>query len=274
MTEGPTSGIAYLADESTALRSFSAVKRAQLIREEIRDFPQPDPNAVIWKYLETRKFEYLLQEKALYLCQVAKLAREEPNEGVMNKFQETAMRKYFASTPEQFENCFHFYESMRQRAWVTCFSLGGVEKADMWREYCKQPPNEGVAIRTTYRRLRNSLGQLVSLANPYPSIAQVRYSESEDLVWKLGYLLYQKLPKFSDECEVRVCAFSPQQQFAERTCMIESVPLPVRLMSLVRHIYVHPRATGDYFDKICDLIAKHLPERQGRVCWSQLRGRL
>ncbi len=268
---GPTSGIAWLADESRALKRFPAAKRAELAQEEIRNFPQPDRDASVWKYLDTFKFEYLLEQEALYLCQVAELARLEPNEGVMNKFQEAALRKEFARSPEQLETHLRFYEELRQRAWVTCFSLGESENTEMWKEYCKEVPNEGVAIRTTYRKLRTSLGQIASLENPFPTVAGVRYSESEEMVWKLGYLLYQKLPKFSYESEVRVCAFSPQEPFLATPCTAKSLPLPVRLMSLVRDIYVHPTAIVDYFRKIQSLVDKHLPERQGRVAWSSLR---
>src|SRR5687768_5742974 len=122
--DGPTQGIVWVADQSRALKRFSAAERLRLAQAEIRDFPQPDRDAFVWKYLDTYKFEYLLKQNALYLCQIAELARLEPNEGIMNRFQEAALHKEFASDPKQIEIHLRFYEELRQRAWVTCFSLG------------------------------------------------------------------------------------------------------------------------------------------------------
>jgi len=44
-------------------------------QEELRHFPQPDPKAVLWRYLETYKFQDLLETGTLYLCQVSKLQK-------------------------------------------------------------------------------------------------------------------------------------------------------------------------------------------------------
>ncbi|MBI4325797.1 MAG: hypothetical protein HY674_11105 [Chloroflexi bacterium] len=271
MMDGPTSGFAWLADESAALRTFSDAERAQMDEAERRNFPEPEPGSTIWRYLETYKFEDLLKTETLYLRQVSKLAEDEPNEGIMNQFQRDAMRKHFANDPKQFAECLHLYDHLRQRAWVTCFSLGDFDESHMWKKFCKKPENEGVVVKTTYRRLKGGVGEVVSLARRYPYMAKVRYEESDYLAWKLGYLLYQKLPQFSDECEVRICAFSPEEQFAQPTCVIDHARLRVQLMLLVQQVYVHPKATDAYFKKIRDLTAKHLPERQGRVRWSVLR---
>ncbi len=273
LVEGPTSGFLWLADESAALRNFSPAERAQMAEQELHHFPQPPLNSTVWKYLDTFKLEYLLKEQALYLRQVAALANDEPNEGVMNQFQHEAMRKNSAGNPKQFEELLHFTNSLRERAWVTCLSLGDFEEPRMWKEYCTKRENEGVAIKSTYRKLWESLGEVAGLAHPHPYIAQVRYREDAEVVPKLGYLIYQKLPRFIHEREVRVCAFSPEQKFLESPGAPNHVNLPVRLPQLIQQIRVHPKASDDYFRKIKSLTAKYLPKRQARVRWSLLRGR-
>ncbi len=67
--DGPTSGFAWLADESAALRNFSDAERAQMAEAELRNFPQPEQDSAIWRYLETYKFEDLLKTETLYLRQ-------------------------------------------------------------------------------------------------------------------------------------------------------------------------------------------------------------
>jgi hypothetical protein len=269
--DGPTKGIIWVANESRALKHFTAAERKRLAQAATRDFPQPHRDALVWKYLDTYKFEDLLQQEALYLCQIAELARHESNEGIMNRFQEAALRKEFAHDTEQIEIHLRFYEELRQRAWVTCFSLGEEESPRMWEDYCKKVPNEGVVIRTTYRRLGTSFGTVSSLIRSIPTVAGVRYSENEEMMWKLGYLLYQKLPSFEFEQEVRVCVFSPDEGYLSTPVSPKHLYLPVRLMSLVRDVYVHPTASDEYFERIRALVETHLLERERRVEWSALR---
>ena len=155
MNSGPTSGVLYLSRTAheAALSRFSEEELNQLDAEQRRLFPPPNRKATLWRYLETYKFEDLLESETLFICQVAKLAKDEANEGRMNQLQEQALLKYLSNDQTQLENFRAFHEHVRQCSWVTCFSLGDFDEAHMWKTFCKQPPNEGVAIRTNYDRL-------------------------------------------------------------------------------------------------------------------------
>lgn len=234
--------------------------------QERRDFPPPDKKATLWRYLETYKFEDLLNTGTLYLSQVAKLAKGEPNEGRMNRLQEEALFRELKHDRNQLENFRAHHDRIRQRSWVTCFSLGEFDVAHMWTKFCKQQPNEGIAIKTTYGKLQMSLAKACVSRTQYPYCARVRYEQPDHLQWKHGYLLFQKVPEFSDECEVRACVLQLEE---ERPT--EFLRIPVNLSQLIHRIYVHPKASDSYMRRVFDSVAKHLPKNQWRVRWSSLR---
>jgi hypothetical protein len=105
MTDGPTSGILWLPQEShdAAVSQFSNEEQARLRQQELHDFPQPEPRQTIWRYLETYKFKDLLETETLYLCQVSRLQHVDPNEGLMNRFQLEAMRAHFKDNEAQMQ---------------------------------------------------------------------------------------------------------------------------------------------------------------------------
>ncbi len=262
MNEGPTSGIAYLAPESqdAALSNFSAKERNQFDAQERRDFPAPNQEATLWKYLDTYKFESLLERRSLYLRQVAKLAVDEPNEGRMNQLQEEALVKRFGHSQNDLGNFRTFHAHVRQCSWVTCFSLGDFDEIHMWEGYCRAVPNEGVAIKTTYKNLLLSFTDL----ELWPFSAMVRYKQLDYMPWKHGYLLFQKVPDYSDEREVRACVLSLEEKYPK-----ECLHAPVLLPRLIQKIYVHPKASEVYMRKVSDLANQHLPKNAWRIRWSR-----
>jgi hypothetical protein len=261
MNSGPTSGVLYLSRTAheAALSRFSAEELNQLDAEQRRLFPPPNRKATLWRYLETYKFEDLLESETFFLCQVAKLAKDEANEGRMNQLQEQALLKYLSNDQTQLENFRAFHEHVRQCSWVTCFSLGDFDEAHMWKTFCKQPPNEGVAIRTNYERLKSS----VTGSAQTPDFAMVRYEESHYMPWKHGYLLFQKVPMFSKEREVRVCVTDLEENHPK-----EWLRVSVNLTRLIQRIFIHPKASPDYLQKISDLATKHLPKNEKLIRWS------
>jgi hypothetical protein len=268
MNSGPTSGILWKPGEDAAKAESRASpeERAKMLEEERRHFPIPPSPATVWKYYKAPFFEDLLQSGELFLCQVSRFT--DKAEARMNDFQLAAMEGMYKDNPEMLVALRAFHESIRQRAWVTCFSLADFEAAHMWKRFCDD--SEGVAIRTTFQHLKLALPESGPLASEaYP--ASVRYEQTPYMPWRIGYLLFQKLTCYSDERELRLCICRPEDQFHADKCMIESIRLPVNLRRLIHRIYVHPAAPDSYFQRVRSLTAKHLPDREKRVRWSTLR---
>jgi hypothetical protein len=265
---GPTSGILYLAPESydKVLSRFSLEELNQMDADQRRHFPPPNRKTTLWRYLETYKFEDLLNTQTLFLSQVAKLAADEPNEGRMNQLQEEALSRELSHDQNKLEEFRAFHLHVRQCSWVTCFSIGEFDAAHMWERFCRQTPNEGVAIKTSYEKLQMSIAHCCTSPALKPFCAKVRYEESAYMPWKHGYLLFQKAPEFSDEREVRVCML-----LLENNYPADFLRVPVSLPHLVQRIYVHPKASDSYKQHVCELARKHLPRNQWLVRWSCLR---
>jgi len=253
-------------DAAKAENRASPEERAKMLEEERRHFPIPPLSATVWKYYKAPCFEDLLQSGELYLSQVSRFP--DKAEARMNLFQLAAMEGMYKDNPEMLVELRAFHESIRQRSWVTCFSLADFEASHMWKRFCDD--SEGVAIRTTFQHLLLALPESGPLASEvYP--ASVRYEQTPYMPGKIGYLLFQKLACYSDEGELRLCVCRPEEQFYADKCTIESIRLPVNLRRLIHRIYVHPAAPDSYFQRVRSLTAKHLPDREKRVRWSTLR---
>jgi hypothetical protein len=268
MNSGPTSGIAWISSEDaeTARHRFTPAEQAAMLDQENRDFPLPSHSATVWKYYRPQHFQDLLDSATLYFCQVSRFTDEA--EARMNRFQSDSMERYLRDNPDTLSALKSFHERVRSRSWVTCPSVAHHEAAHMWPRFCG--PTEGVAIKTNLRSLQMALPQGGPLAGRvYPSL--VRYAETDYMPWKIGYLLFQKLPCYDDEQELRLCISRPEEQIASANCSTESVPVPIHMRHLIHEIRVHPQAPNSYFRKILSLIGKYLPDRQNRVRWSVLR---
>ncbi len=264
----PTSGILWIASEDAAKAEgrASPEERAKMLEEERYHFPVPPPPATVWKYYKAPYFEDILQSGELYLCQVSSFPDQA--EARMNDSQLAAMQGMYKDNPEMLVALRAFHESIRQRSWVTCFSVADFEADHMWRRFCGD--SEGVAIRTTFQNLLLALPESGPLAaEVYP--ASVRYEQTPYMPNKIGYLLFQKLPCYSDERELRLCICRPEEQFQADKCTIKRIRLPVNLRRLIHRIYVHPAAPDYYFRKVRSLTAKHLTDREKQVRWSTLR---
>lgn len=271
MNQNVQSGVLWLPPQSQneAVNQFSDEERARLQQEELRHFPQPGARETLWRYLEHYKFEDLVRTRSLYLCQVTRLQDIDPNEGLMNRHQLEAMRVRFKGDERQFGDLVYFHEHIRQRAWVTCFSLSESENAQMWEQFCGLDPTQGVVVRTTYDKLLRSLVGSPEADHVYT--AKIVYEETSYMPWKIGYLLYRKLPQFAGEREVRVCVCQPGRDLSAESCTKGFVRLPVSLPRLIQRVYVRNTAPESYFRTVQGLIGKYVPNRQARVQWSRLR---
>lgn len=245
---------------------FSPEEHAKMQEEERRHFPCPPPSATIWKYYKPEFFKKLIESRALYLRQVCRFPDDA--EARMNAVQLASLEEAYGDNPDTVINLKSFHERIRQRSWVTCFSVTDFEAAHMWTRFCGK--SEGVAIKTSFQKLALALSTDTPLKNEiYPAL--VRYVVSEYMPQKIGYLLFQKLPCFSDERELRLCICRPEEQFDMDECTRDHIDYPVHLLPMVNQIRVHPAASDGYFQEVRKLVAKHLPDRESRVRWSVLR---
>lgn len=121
---------------------------------------EPDENVSIWRYMSLPKFMSLIYEQALFFSSIETLKRYEPYEASFTSRE----LEFFTETQElylQSKLTVDFLEQERTSKkafnltmFVNCWHQNDDENAAMWKLYV--PEGEGIAIKTTFRRLTQS----------------------------------------------------------------------------------------------------------------------
>lgn len=149
--------------------------------EEHPQFICPPEDTILWRYLDFTKFSSLLVKKAMYFCRAdlfsdlfegsyprGSLAAREQH------FQERAYAKKLQRILRTFGR-----ESRRQM-YVNCWHMNPIESDAMWNQYTSNGrTNEVIAIRTTFKQLKNSF----IATEKQIFIGQVSYIDYSNALW-------------------------------------------------------------------------------------------
>jgi len=246
-------------------------------------FPQPDnPEAVVWRYMDFWKFEWLVGEGRLYMPSASKLG--DPFEGTAPHGEiawwDNAISE--AGTPEQRSVLTYnkdilsrFRASFREQMYyVSCWHMSAFESGAMWRAYATTA--ESVSVRTTYRALQEALP-------PFVMLGRVRYIDYRcDRLPSLNLFeaVTHKDRYYAFEQEVRAVALPPAtpemglnefqsahfEASSEPGTLVYAPLIDVR--RLVHAIVLHPNATADFeqeVEQFCVAHALPAPEKSKAV---------
>lgn len=122
-----------------------------------------DKNTKIWRYLKYDHFEFLLKERKLWFSQV-------------NKFDD----KFEGWYPETDKYRHALFNEFKKHTYANCWHKKNHESFLMWEVYGNDNNNKGIAIQTTFERLKQSLNddlkfeqhinevEYIDLDKPYP----------------------------------------------------------------------------------------------------------
>ncbi len=237
-------------------------------------FPQPDdPSQVIWRYMDSDKFEWLLEHERLFMPTADNLG--DPREGSTPPGEIDWWEQEYsnASSDEQRAIVAHnrsffalFAQKFRTRYYVSCWHMNTHENYSMWRCYTKT--KRAVAIRTTYAALREALPCEALMG----MIRYIDYS-TDRLPWgnMFEYIMHKDI-NFRYEAEVRAIATLPPndelglQEFLKDHFALTANPKfrvyapKVDVAALIDGIVLHPQASKTYATKVRKLCAaKRLP---------------
>jgi hypothetical protein len=165
----------------------------------------------LWRYMDYSKFMQLLTQKALYFCGARNF--EDPFEGQYAwgpkgnaefvKTQRSLHLKYGGGMDfEAFMSInMKTLNDISSQTYINCWHQSEHESEAMWKLYCKNPA-EGVLIKTTENKLRNSL-QALSLEKLH--LNAVKYVRNN---WIKQYnpekeVFFRKRSSFEHEKEFR-----------------------------------------------------------------------
>ena len=106
----------------------------------------------VWRYLTLAKLISLLSEGAFYFSRADLLG--DPHEGTISAQNAANIRTQFCD-PGRPNLIVKVRRMWKLFTYVSCLHLNETESEAMWRVYC--PTNEGVALKTTYGKLAQSV---------------------------------------------------------------------------------------------------------------------
>jgi hypothetical protein len=125
---------------------------------------EPLDETTIWQYMDFTKLVSILERKELFFARLEKV--DDPYEGTTPNFnRRERLPTYTAQHPEltseEYEKIFadtdNYLDQVRSgRMLINCWHMNPFESAAMWDLYAQR--NSGIAIKTTLKRLKESLG--------------------------------------------------------------------------------------------------------------------
>lgn len=174
------------------------------------------------------------------------------------QFRDLGIEALVAKMPE-------INQQTRKTMYVSCWHLGNSESEAMWRLYC--PDNGGVAIQTTYGNLVSSIDH-----DPYCYIGTVTYIDYETQGFPLGNIYYPIMHKrisFAHESEVRlVKSLSTKRDALDPPAGVEIDWVPE---TTIETIFVNPYAPEFYYEVVCSILSRYMPQLSDKVRWSPMR---
>ena len=228
--------------------------------EEHPDLEKPaDENAAIWRYLDFTKFVSLLDRQALFFAQADTLP--DPFEGSYPRENVRLRPELHKHLPEDALRKFAFVSrEIRRFTLLNCWHIGENESAAMWKLYLKT--DEGVAIRSTFRRLADSFK---ACADRRVYIGKVKYIDYETDSFPEGKLVYpfvHKRMSFAHECELRaVIQLLPVPEGLRVNWTKElshgGVYVPVDVDLLLERVFVSPIAPAWFHELVTSVVRKY-----------------
>jgi hypothetical protein len=245
-----------------------------------KSLKQPQPDAKLWRYLDFTKMVAMLESKALYFCSLANL--DDPFEGSFPQHYWDDFVKHRAASawPEfspdrvsaelktddvqaelrkqiDFEK--YWGKVTRELCFVNCWHVNEDESAAMWKLYLQS--NEGIAIRSTFARLRESL----EAAQQHIYFGVVQYLDYNTATLPLrDYFApaFAKRRSYAHEAELRAMYFDVSQLEAANSAeplktAVHGYEIPVDVHGLIEKIHVAPTAPRWVENTIKALLAKY-----------------
>lgn len=219
-------------------------------------FAVPDENVTIWRYVDFIKFVDLLENQCLFFARVDKLGDD--FEGSCPKANLRYRLKQYSrlvGVDIEADDISAFYRLLREFTAVNCWYINEYESAAMWTLYLKS--NEGIALRSSYRRLRDSF-----IDQKPHKICKVHYIDYEKDTMSTNLLAayLHKRKSFEHESELRaIIQVLSRRRFSKRSKrpFDTGIRIQVNLDVLIDKIYVAPQTPDWQFNLVKSLVEKY-----------------
>ena len=222
----------------------------------------PEETATLWHYMSFAKFCSLLERKELFFALVGDM--EDKYEGFIYPPP--------SEHGDRLQQAEHLgrdvLHKMARTALISCWTGSGHESSLMWKTYAGA---DGVAVRTTFQYLQESIQSVAKLPVTFGQIKYVDYCRKE--VARFGWApLFHKRMEYRGEDEVRAVLPGPLLKDGYLTKLDLDIQLdpdvaeqrgryiPVNLEILVQEVVLPPHA-APWFAQIVKSVVHQSPVR-------------
>ena len=215
-------------------------------------FESPEnENEKIWRFMDFTKFIDVLVNQSLYFCRTDLM--NDPFEGIYPFYRIEDVLKNVKNEQENqpIRDFFKSYQTWRKLSFLSCWYMGDVEPASMWKLYTSS--NQGIVIQSTFKKLINSF---VNNQKFDIFIGKVNYIDYKETIIPWGNILDPLLYKrhnFKHERELRAVVVDSESLTKDTPIMGHRVE--TNLGELIEDIRIAPESP-DWFKNIVQTLTK------------------
>lgn len=210
------------------------------------------PNIRVWRYMSFAKFVSILQRKRLWLSSAELL--DDKWEVMLDSSQLNYIinkRPSSLTAEAALEQIAKIVKVHRKQTFINCWTASEHESHALWRLFCPSP--EGVAIQTTFDRLKKSV--------PVP-VLEVTYGthETDDMTPDVSKLVTQKRPMFAYEQEVRIVLEHDYSDLGPPERKMIGTELDWDPELHIENIWMHPEAPFWFAETVTEIVRRLAPK--------------
>jgi hypothetical protein len=204
----------------------------------------PDPETVVWKYLDLSKFLDLLLSHKLFMSRSDKF--EDQYEGTFSEPTFEEMKKLSADNPEFLA----YYKTHREKVAVSSWHINEYESFAMWQIFTGN--SEGLAIRSTVGRLQKALGPEKQYEQYIGEVNYIDYKREYIPFDDAFFPFLFKRKSFQYEREIRIITDVTQYGFN----INDGLKISVDIHQLIDKIYIHPKSENWYKRLVIEVLKR------------------
>lgn len=202
----------------------------------------PDPDTVVWKYLDLSKFLDLLLSRQLFMARSDKF--EDQYEGTFSEPTFEELKRMAQDNPQFMDT----YKKQREKVVVSSWHINEFESYAMWQIFTQN--NEGLAIQSTVGRLQESLCPEDKYDHYIGAVKYIDYKKEYIPFDDKFFPFLFKRKSFQYEREVRIIS-----NVSEHNVTInEGLKINVDISKMIERIYIHPKSENWYKNLVTQLM--------------------
>lgn len=205
---------------------------------------EPDPNTIVWKYLDLSKFLDLLLCKRLFMSRSDKF--EDQYEGTFSEPTFEELKRIAENKPEFLK----YYKKHRENVVVSSWHSNDHESYAMWQIFTQN--SEGLAIQSTIGRLQEALAPEKNYEQHIGAVNYIDYKKEYIPFDDSFFPFLFKRKSFQYEGEVRIISDLTKYNLT----INDGIKIDVDINKLIERIYIHPRSENWYKNLVIQLMAQ------------------